>query len=89
MENTEKIEKIDEKEFAYVEDKLSNVSTSYSSREKNLEDDLNTPIAGSLKTSNSLTRLDSSPTIFQINLLLPNETLSIEIFNVFLLNEIF
>lgn len=79
---SDKNEKTEEKEIGLVEDKLSNVSTTYSSKEKALEEDINIPPVSSLKTSKSLTRLECSPEIFQINFLLPNETISIEIFQV-------
>jgi len=75
----EKIEKNDEKEYGAMEEKLSNVSTSFSSKEKPLEEELMTPMLHTFKKTDTQT---GTMPIFQINLILPNETKSSEIFQV-------
>ena len=76
------VEKPEEKESVVLEDKLSNVSTSFSSKEKPMEEDINTPILHSFKKSDSTSNFERNMPVFQININFPSEKVSIEIFHV-------
>ena len=79
----EKVEKNDEKDNGVLEDKLSNVSTSFSSKEKP-EEDLSTPVLPPFfKKNDSQNCSEQSIPLYQINLILSNnENRSIEILHV-------
>ena len=79
----EKTEKNDEKEnAATLEEKLSNVSTSFSSKEKPMEEELATPVLHPVRRTGTQT---GEQAVFQMTIILPNETKSLEIFQVLIL----
>ena len=83
VSQNEKTEKNDDKENAALDEKLSNVSTSFSSKEKPAEEELTTPVLHPHKRTE--TTIEGQPILFQMNIILPNETKSLEIFKVLIL----